>query len=73
MALIKDIMTDKKIIAGFWIVPRIEMDRYSKSAYIVVYGYFNKKQCDDGGVFLDRRFYNVYPDKFDEYFSLDVI
>lgn len=73
MALIKDIMTDKKIIANFWIIPKIEKDRYNKSAYIVMYGYLNKQQCDDGGVFLDKKFYNVYPDKFDTYFSLDIL
>ena len=73
MALIKDIMTDKKIVAQFWIIPKIEKDRYNKSAYILMYGYINQKQCDDGGIFLDRKFYNVYADKFDDYFSLDIL
>ena len=73
MALQKDIMTDLKINASFWIIPMMEKDRYTKTAYIVLYGYLNQKQCDDKGVFLDRKFCNVYPDKFDDYFSLDIL
>ena len=54
MALQLDLPTDIGINATFWVIPKVDIDRYSKTAYFMIYGFADKIHCDSGGKYLTR-------------------
>lgn len=73
MALGISLPTNKGIDASFWIISKVDVDRYSKTAYILMYGYMNKDHCDSGGEYLTRLSCGVDTMKFDDYFNLNLL
>ena len=74
MALKKSIMTEYNIPCEYWMVAKVDTDKFAKQGYIVVYGFINKEIRDiKNSLPLCKKEHNVYPLNFDEYFSIEAI
>lgn len=73
MALQKFYMTNYGVEAQYYIVSGVNTNKISESAAITLYGYpsreARKNKCNP----LDIRLINVNPDKYNQYFSIEVL
>lgn len=73
MALKLEVQTSVGIPCSYWLISRIEKDKISKTAFIILYGYPSKEIRDSGANFLERKFLNIYPNDYDKVFGLDLL
>ena len=73
MGLRVNLKTDYGVDCTYAIISKIEMDKISKNAYIVLYYYIDKISRDNNNKYLERKFVNIYPDKYDTVFGLNKI
>ena len=77
MALEKDIETPLGINATYWCLAKVEVDKFNNNVFLILYGFKDKDMCEKAKIgnamFMDRKYYNIYPEQFDKYFSLDIL
>lgn len=73
MALWKPIIDTTGIEVNYWIVSKIEKDKMSETAYVVLYGYPSKEIRDEGYDFSARRFLNIYPEDYKKVFDINIL
>lgn len=73
MAFKKNIQTQYGIPCEYHIIAKIEKDKISKSAFVVLYSYPSKEARDSGANFLERRYVNVYPNDYDSVFGINTL
>lgn len=73
MALYKSILTNTGLECNYWILSKLEKDKISESAYVVLYGYPSKAIRDSGYSFLEKRFLNIYPEDYRLVFDIEKI
>lgn len=73
MALIKEYMTPKGL-ASYWVVSLIQIDNFSETAYVRMYGFANKNHADMQNpvplLMLDA---NITTDIFPYYFAKEIL
>jgi len=71
MAFGINIETKFGIPCTYWKISQIQKDSVSESAYIILYGYSDKKISDDKKVHLEPRYINIYPKDYQEVFGIE--
>lgn len=74
MAIIKEIKTTRGPVT-YWVVGLIQLDNFSKSAYIKILGFYDKEYADmESASPIETVEINIHPDQYDDFFgSTDVV
>lgn len=69
MAIIKEINTTKGPVT-YWVVGLIQLDNFSKSAYLKLLGFFDEDHADmESASPIETVEINIHPDQYDDFFG----